>query len=228
MSDKPLISFVVPTRNRLEWIGECLSSLLSQTVNDIEVICVDDASDDGTRTFIDWMAKRDPRLTILTNETRLGGGRSRNRGNDAARADIIAICDDDDVYPIERAQKTLDFFSAKPSAGVMMNAPYVQVGYFNQIVENFDGEPFDEDRFKADGSVNYFAHPTAAYWKADAQDVPYRAETSNVTDDYQLLQDWIASGRKIGFAPGDFLCMHRVLPKSMMAEHRGFDPAWVR
>ena len=61
---KPLITFVVPTRNRLEWIGECLSSLLSQSEKDIEVICVDDASDDGTHTFIDWMASHDERLTI--------------------------------------------------------------------------------------------------------------------------------------------------------------------
>lgn len=227
MSDKPLISFVVPTRNRLEWVAECLGSLLGQSVKEIEVICVDDASDDGSRTLIEWMAKRDPRLTIVTNAERQGGGKSRNIGNLKAQADIIAVCDDDDVYPVERAEKILQFFKEAP-AGVMMNAPYVQVGYYNQILENFDGHPFDAERFKADGSVNYFSHPTAAYRREDILAVPYKAETGNMTDDYQLLQDWIASGRTIGFAPGEYLCMHRVLPKSMMAEHRGFDPAWVK
>jgi len=224
---KPLITFVVPTRNRLEWIGECLSSLLSQSEKDIEVICVDDASDDGTHTFIDWMASHDERLTIINNKERMGGGRSRNIGNERARADIIAVCDDDDAYPTERAEKILEFFKDNPK-GRMMNAPYVQVDYYNRVMENFDGMEFDEARFKADGGVNYFSHPTAAYWKEDILAVPYRAENATTTDDYQLVTDWIASGRTIGFMPGFYLCMHRVLPKSMMAGHRGFDPNWVK
>lgn len=227
MSEKPKISFVVPTRNRLEWVGECLMSLLGQTIKEIEVIVVDDASDDGSAALLRWFAEKDPRVKLITNDERLGGGRSRNKGNELAQADIIAVCDDDDVYPDERADRILKFFKDAP-AGTMMNAPYVQVGYFNQIVENFDGQAFDEDRFKADGSVSYFAHPTAAYRREDAAKVPYRAETEKMTDDYQLLKDWIANGFKIGFVPGEYLCMHRVLPKSMMAEFRGFDPAWVK
>jgi glycosyltransferase involved in cell wall biosynthesis len=227
VSDKPKISFVVPTRNRLEWVGECLGSLFGQTIREIEVICVDDGSDDGTATLLRWFASRDARLIVVTNAERLGGGLSRKKGNELARADIIAVCDDDDVYPDERADRILKFFAEAPK-GLMMNAPYVQVGYFNEVKENFDGQPFDEDRFKADGSINYFSRPTAAYWREDALAVPYKPETETITDDYQFVTDWIATGRKIGFAPGEYLCMHRVLPKSMMAGHRGFDPAWVK
>jgi cellulose synthase/poly-beta-1,6-N-acetylglucosamine synthase-like glycosyltransferase len=223
---EPKVSFVVPTRNRVEWVGECLQSLLSQTIKeDVEVIVVDDASDDGTDELLGWF-KNNHSVKVFRNITQQGAGASRNKGIELATAPLIGVCDDDDCYTIERAEKIVEFFKEHPE-GVMMNTPYVRIGYCNEVLESFEGRPFDEEEFKKNGRVNYFCHPSAAYTKKDILEIGgYKDETKTLTDDYQLVQAWIKAGKKILLAPNDVLCLHRVLPESVMARHRGFKPEW--
>lgn len=225
--EKPLISFVLPTYNRVEWVGEAIQGLLMQSEKNIELIIVDDGSTDGTDELLNWFADRDKRVKVIFNEKNQGAGRSRNIGNDSASADLIGVCDSDDIYPDNRATDTLDFFQ-KNEGPVMMTAPYVRVNYFGQDTEDFNGLPFDEKLFKETGAINYFCHPVAAYRKSDILEIGgYKPETSTQTDDYQLVKDWIAAGKKIGFAGENFLCGHRVLPNSIMAKQRGFRPEWA-
>lgn len=223
----PLISFVVPTFNRVQWLPECLSGLLSQTVRDIEVVVVDDCSDDGTKELLESFYAKDPRVKLIFNERNLGGGLSRNVGNSTASAPLIGVCDSDDVYPQNRAECILQFFKENPE-GVMMNSPYVRIGYNNEVLRQFDGEGFDETLFKEKNQVNYFCHPSAAYTKKDIEEIGgYKAEHPGATDDYQLVCDWIKAGKKIGLFMGHYLCLHRVLPDSMMSKYRGFEAAWT-
>lgn len=227
--DKPLISYVVPTFNRVEWIGETLQSLLAQTVKEIEVVVVDDASTDGTDELLNWFADKDKRVKVIFNATNHGAGRSRNIGNEAASSDLIGVCDSDDVYPEIRTEETLKFFKEHANGPIMMTAPYVRVNYFGATTEDFNGEAFNEKLFKETGGINYFCHPASAYMKKDILEIGgYKPETEKVTDDYQLVQDWIAAGKKIGFAGDQFLCGHRVLPNSIMAKQRGFKPEWAQ
>lgn len=225
---EPKISFVVPTRNRIEWIAECVGSLLSQTVKEIEVVIVDDNSDDGTMPFLrEWLSGED-RVVFHRNEDRKGGGASRNIGAELARAPIIGVCDDDDFYSCYRAERILKFFE-NGKKGVLVNTPYVRVNQVSKEVQNFSGENFDEDEFKKSGQVNYFCNPSVAFLKEDFLEMGgYPPETPDKTDDYQFLTNWIKAGKKVGFDPDEFICFHRVLPNSMMAGHRGFDASWVK
>ena len=224
----PKLSYVMPTRNRIEWMPECLASLLDSAEKDIEVVVVDDASDDGTPEVLEWFRRRDPRVSVITNRERAGAGRSRNFGVHAATAPIIAVCDDDDLYTMDRATKTLEWFAKNPGVP-MVNFPYIRVGYCNELLETFGGADFDADRFKRDGSITFFCHPTAAFRKEDWLQIGgYRPEKEGgTTDDYQLVSDWIKAGKKIGFARDEFVCMHRVLPDSIMSKIRGFQPQWA-
>lgn len=225
---KPLISYVVPTYNNIAWLPECLQGLLSQTVKDIEIIVVNDGSTDGTREFLDnWFSKFDQSI-IIHNEKNIGAGNSRNKGNEIARSDIIGVCDGDDIYPIERTSEILKFFD-KHKNGEMMNPPYVSIGYNNNILEKFDGESFDHEGMIKNGLVNYFCHPGSAYHKKDILEIGgYENENREFTDDYQMLKKWVDAGKKVVYAPPEYLCMHRILPHSMMSNHRGWDPKWVR
>lgn len=226
--DKPLISYVLPTFNRVEWVGEAMQGLLMQTVQNIELVVVDDASTDGTDELLNWFADKDKRVKIVFNAENQGAGRSRNIGNAVASADIIGVCDSDDVYPDIRTEETLKFFKDHANGPIMMTAPYVRVNYFGQNMEDFKGLPFDEKLFKETGSINYFCHPAAAYMKKDILEIGgYKPEIDGLTDDYQLVKDWIAAGKKIGFADAQYLCGHRVLPNSIMARQRGFRPEWA-
>lgn len=225
---KPEISFVIPTRNRKQWIAECVGSIMSQSFKNIEVVIVDDCSDDGTSEFLkEWLSDC-KNVVIHRNEQQLGGGRSRNIGAKLANAPIIAICDDDDFYSCERASRIKEFFK-DGKKGVMMNAPYVSVNLVSQPIEKFAGDEFNHEKFKESGEVTYFCNPSAALYKEDYLEVGgYPAETADKTDDYQFLTNWIKAGKKIGFDPDEFVCFHRVLPDSMMSKHRGFDPKWVK
>lgn len=227
----PKLSFVLPTRNRLEWIGESLQSLLSQTIKDFEVVVVDDASDDGTKEFLDEWASKFPQVKIIHNETPQGGGKSRNIGMEAASAPIIAVCDDDDIYPNERAELTLKWFEEHPESE-LVNYPNKQIGYFNETLEDFEGSLFNYDDYQK-GLDTYFCNPSCAFKKKSAQEVGgYEAENittgTRITDDLQFVDKWIKAGKKIDFDDRYFMCFHRVLPNSMMAKIRGWKPEWAQ
>ncbi len=221
------LSFVLPTFNRLEFVGECIQSLLEQTEKDIEIIIVNDASTDGTKEFLDTWAAKDPRVKVIHNESNLGGGRSRNIGSDAATSEIVCVCDDDDRYPKDRAEATLKWFSEHPESE-LVNYPYMRIDYFGNPMEPFYGSQFDVEAFKKDGTVNYFSNPTVAYKKNSAAEMGgYMPEKEGMTDDIQFLRNWIGAGKKVDFDNRIFACEHRVLPVSMMSKQRGFRADWA-
>lgn len=228
----PKISYVMPTRNRVEWFPSCLSSLFVQKGvehDDIEVIVVDDASDDGTSDLLEWFAKCDPRIKVLTNAGQLGAGLSRNRGVKAALAEIVGMCDDDDIYFEDRTNLILSYFTAHPEMS-LVNFPYVRIGYNDEQVKGgtFRGSEFNETQFKETGAINYFCNPTVAVRKADFLAMGgYRPETVEATDDVQFVKAWIDSGRRVGFVPNEYPCGHRVLPESIMSRMRGWKPEWA-
>lgn len=223
----PKLSWVMPTRNRLEWIGESLQSLLMQTiVHETEIIVVDDASDDGTKEFLDEWATQFSEVRIIHNEKQMGGGRSRNIGMEAAQADIIGVCDDDDVSVTERGELILEHFQQHPESELVV-FPYQAVGYFNEKIEDFEGRPFDYDTYAKGGDV-FYSNPSSAHKKKSAEEIGgFEPENEMETDDVQFLRKWIQAGKKVDFNPAGMVTLHRNLPNSMMVSHRGWDASWV-
>lgn len=90
------ISVIVPCYNVENYIDECLHSLTNQTLKSIEIICVEDCSQDGTLDkLIKWEGK-DNRIRIIRHEVNKGVGSARNTGIKAAKADYVAFVDSDD------------------------------------------------------------------------------------------------------------------------------------
>ena len=91
----PRISVVVPVYNVEPYLAECLESLASQTVRDLEVIMVDDGSKDRSGEIAQSFADRDERFRLITQPN--GGlGRARNTGIEAAEGEFLAFVDSDD------------------------------------------------------------------------------------------------------------------------------------
>jgi glycosyltransferase involved in cell wall biosynthesis len=112
----PSISVVVPTRNSMEYIDECLASILAQSRSPGEVIVVDDASTDGTVAHV---RSHYPRVVVMTNPEVGGQGHSRNVGIAIAQGDYVALCDHDDVWAPDHVEKVaglLDRFMETPLA----------------------------------------------------------------------------------------------------------------
>ncbi|MDR3580674.1 MAG: glycosyltransferase [Oryzomonas sp.] len=93
----PLVSVIVPVWNTVRFLPACLDSLVSQTLRDIEIICVNDASTDASLQVLGRYAAEDPRIRVFSHERNLGPGAARNRGIDLARGNYIGFVDSDDL-----------------------------------------------------------------------------------------------------------------------------------
>lgn len=91
----PIVSILIPVYNVEDYLEKCLDSVISQTLNNIEIICVDDGSTDGSARILKKYKKKDKRIKIITKEN--GGLPSaRNAGLEVARGKYIGFVDSDD------------------------------------------------------------------------------------------------------------------------------------
>ena len=94
----PKISVVVPVYNVEDFLTPCLESLVAQTVDDFEVVLVDDGSTDGSVAIAEAYAGRDARFRIVSQEN--GGlSKARNTGMEVAEGEYLAFLDSDDTLP---------------------------------------------------------------------------------------------------------------------------------
>lgn len=94
------VSIIIPSLNTADYIAEALSSAILQELRDIEIICVDAGSTDGTLNIIDEQVRADSRVVLLHSD-RKSYGYQMNIGIDAARGEYIGILEADDLVPPE-------------------------------------------------------------------------------------------------------------------------------
>ena len=95
--ENPLVSIIVPVYNTEEYLEECLNCLVNQTLKNIEIICIDDASTDDSLKILNHYAKFDDRIIVMNNETNIGQSTTRNLAIKKAKGDYITFFDSDDV-----------------------------------------------------------------------------------------------------------------------------------
>lgn len=93
----PKVSVIVPVHNAEKYLEQCLNSILGQTLKDIEVICVNDKSTDGSAAILDSYAANEPRLRVLQSPG-LGAGGARNIGLESAQGKYLSFLDADDFF----------------------------------------------------------------------------------------------------------------------------------
>ena len=91
------ISLIIPVYNGKKYIEECLASIVSQTLKDIEIICVNDGSTDNSLSILKECSKKDARIKIIDKENE-GQGYARKVGLDSAIGKYIMFCDQDDKF----------------------------------------------------------------------------------------------------------------------------------
>lgn len=89
------VSVIMPSLNVADYIRECMESVIGQTLQEIEIICVDAGSDDGTRQILEEYVKKDSRITIIDSRIK-SYGRQVNMGIAAAKGKYVAIVETDD------------------------------------------------------------------------------------------------------------------------------------
>lgn len=99
------VTIIIPVFNTAAYLDECLKSVLGQTVQEIEIICIDDGSTDNSGIIIEEYAKRDNRIVVLKNDENKGPSYTRNRGLKIARGEYICFLDSDDMLRREAVEE---------------------------------------------------------------------------------------------------------------------------
>lgn len=124
MEHQPLISVVIPVWNGAPYLEKCLTSILTQSVTDIEVIVVDDGSTDDTWAILTRMAEEDPRIHPIHQEN-AGASVARNTALNHCRGEYVRFVDADDAVPADSFAHLLT--SAQAHGSDLVLAAYTEV-----------------------------------------------------------------------------------------------------
>jgi len=113
----PLVSVLMSVHNDARFVGKAVESVLRQTLSDLELVVVDDASTDATFDILSSVG--DPRLELMRNDERSGLAASLNRGLDAAQGHYVARLDSDDIALPNRLQLQVARIEADPRVAVL-------------------------------------------------------------------------------------------------------------
>jgi len=144
---RPRVSIVIPLYDKADVLGDTLTCILSQTVQDFEAIVVDDGSTDEGGALVE--TARDPRFRLL-RQANLGVSAARNRGILEAQAEWVALLDADDLW---LSTHLADLVSAVQDAGV--------IGAFTNYIFESRGLPAVENGVPSQRVDDYFSFALA-------------------------------------------------------------------
>ncbi|MBO6165855.1 MAG: glycosyltransferase [Eubacterium sp.] len=100
-----LVSVVIPVYNVERYVADCLDSVIAQTLTDIEIICINDCSTDGSRSVVESYLGKDVRISLYDNEVNRGLATTRNRGLELAQGKYVYFLDSDDMIEATALQE---------------------------------------------------------------------------------------------------------------------------
>lgn len=187
----PKVSILIPTFNSEKYIMDTLYSLLEQTFQDFEILIVNElGSKDRTTEIITLF--QDPRIKVIQNTERLGLAQSLNLGIRAAKGEYIARADADDVYPVDRLAKQVDFLDEHPNISVC-GAWQRHFGKRNYIHKTV----ITPEEIKAQTLfICDMCHSTLMIRKKDFIDNDLWYDPNYLSEDFEL---WSRAVHKLGF-----------------------------
>ncbi|HUX61140.1 MAG TPA: glycosyltransferase family A protein [Ignavibacteriaceae bacterium] len=137
LKSNPLVSVIITTYNMEKYIGETLSSVVNQTYKNLEIIVVDDASEDKTLETVKSFAVKDNRIKYyVINHAGLPSA-TRNFGIEKSNADLIAFLDGDDIWTKNKLQEQVTFLLKHPELNFIysMSVTFGEVSIFSPFYE---------------------------------------------------------------------------------------------
>jgi predicted O-methyltransferase YrrM len=159
----PRVSVVMAVGPDLRFLDRAVGSVLAQEFTDLELVLVDDAT--GRSDVFEAIARRDPRIVVLTNHHNVGAATSANRGIAASRGEIIARLDADDVAEPAHVARLTAALDADPGLGL--------VGSAVRLIDEADAEHGVRSMPETDLEIRWtilfhspFFHSAVAYRRA--------------------------------------------------------------
>lgn len=203
---KPCLSILIPIYNVEKYLRQCLDSVVNQTLKEIEIICINDGSTDGSLEIIKEFAKNDDRIVII-NKKNSGYGDSMNQGLKKAKGEYIGIVESDDWIELDGMEKLLNAarehhadvvkanyykFRTQPD-GSERAQPTSEISTLTVLTSDFDRRPlfrfapaiwsaiYRRD-FLTQNEINFLPTPGASY-----QDTSFNFKVWALAQDIVLL-----------------------------------------
>lgn len=209
----PAVSVVIAVHNGLPYVEQALRSMMEQSLRDIEIIVVDDASSDATPEVLARLASEDARLRIATLAQNIGLTRALNHGLDLAQAPYVARLDADDTSEPKRLEIQKAYLDRNPDV-VLLGTSVARIDRDGRIYKS-------DSRARSDALVRWqsrfympLTHPSFMFRRIgpDGNPLRYTSEVS-IAQDY----DFVAKSLKIGKVAvlPDILIRYRIHSQSM-------------
>lgn len=229
MTGNDLVSIIVPAYNAAATLDETLRSIRSQTHREIEILVVDDGSEDATGEIAQRHAEQDPRLRLISQEN-AGVAAARNRGIAESRGEIIAPVDADDLWAPDKIERQL---RALRRGGERVGLVYTWYAHIDA-----DGNVRGMVRPMESGDVleliclgNFVGNGSSALMRKSAvleaggYDPSLRARKAQGCEDF-LLYFRIAEKHHFALV-ADSLTGYRQLPDNMSSDHCQMHRSWA-
>ena len=223
---------MVPAYNAAAYIDDCLHSILAQRgAFRLEVICVDDGSDDDTAA----LAGAHPGVHVL-RQANAGPSAARNRGIAAASGEFVAFLDSDDLWPVNRLTPQLAILNAHPDVGLVCGDCAIFDGDTTLLKSFFDDAGLDtdfwgdrvrvRDPFAKLFQLNYLATGSLLIRRECLARCGGFDETIRLVEDLEL---WLRLARQCRFAYTRALCQRkRRHARNVSADSQAMTLAYVR
>jgi glycosyltransferase involved in cell wall biosynthesis len=134
----PLVSVVIPNFNYGQYLDRCISSVLSQTYSNIEIIFVDDGSTDKSLAIAEKFKNR----VRIYSQLNKGVNAARNVGLLNSNGELIALCDSDDYWAPKKLEAQVDIFQKNPQVGLVYCSYSLvdkEENYLSQVNARYEG-----------------------------------------------------------------------------------------
>lgn len=179
----PAVSVVMPVRDALPYLDECVRSILGQTFADFEFVILDDASTDGSADALRRWSRADARIRLFESREQLGLSGSSNFVVRRARAPLVARMDADDVAHPERLARQVEIFRGR--------AEVVLVGALSEGIDSRGARVRPRDRWRLARPSLFppFPHSSAMFRRRVFEEVGgYREECARWEDQDLFLR----------------------------------------
>lgn len=132
LNNQPLVSVVIPVYNAERYLRDSLNSIVQQSYENQEILCLDDGSTDNSAAILEEFKKHDKRIKVYKNRKNIGVGYTAQRLCELAKGKYIARMDADDVSFLNRIEKQVKFLEENPET-VALGGQCITIDTTNHI-----------------------------------------------------------------------------------------------
>lgn len=214
---EPKVSIILPVYNVEKYLDKCLETVTGQTLRDIEIICVNDASPDNSLEICKRWQEKDNRIVVVDKKQNEGLGLTRNAGIEVAKGKYIAFVDSDDYIDVQMYEKLYSFTKENKLDACWCDYRYDLGNRFlesREVKESFIRESAKECRnFMLDMLAPLPEYKSdvkhlVSVWRAvysrkiiEEFHIRFESERDNGSEDIPFNMDFLLKTNRIGYIP---------------------------